>query len=134
MMLVKGWFKRRAGVAPAPGEAVVDLFATELEGETEYGTYYVQRAGDDWCVHFRAAGARLDQRDLAIDARDERGPRDWPTRGCAAEAVNLHARLMQLGYGAVRAAELVAQRSQRVTGASERSPTLDYAQPIAVQR
>ena len=31
--------------------------------------------------------------------------------------MNLHARLMQLGYGALRAAELVAQRSQRVTGA-----------------
>lgn len=120
------WSKRRAAADEATGGLVVDLFATELEGETEHGTYFVQRAGGDWCVKFRARGQCIELRDLAIDALSEAGEHtDWPTRGCAGDAVNLHARLMALGYGALRAAELVAQRSQRVTGA--RPVVLDYA-------
>lgn len=127
MMLQKGWSKRRSA-ANDGSELVVDLFATELEGETEHGTYLVQRAGGDWCVKFRAAGARIEERWLAIDARHEDGSSlDWPSSGCASEAVNLHARLMALGYGAHRAAEKVAERSQRVTGAR---PVLAYGQAV----
>jgi hypothetical protein len=125
MILPKEPWERRAA-ANDVSDVVVDLFATELEGETEHGTYIVQRAGADWCVKFRAVGARLDQRDLSIDALDEHGNHlDWPSRGYAAEAVNLHARLMALGYGVHRAIEKVAERSQRVTGTR---PVLAYGQ------
>lgn len=128
MMLAKGWARRRAAAQP-DGQVVVDMFATELEGETEHGVYLVQRVGEGWSAKFRARDLRLDQRSLAIDALTGDGEHiDWPSRGCACAAVNLHARLVLLGYGVTRAAELVAQRSQRVAGEPE---TLSYERAVA---
>jgi hypothetical protein len=115
------------------GDSVVDLFATELEGETEHGTYIVQRVGEGWAAKFRPVGARLDQRSLAIDAQDAVGEsQDWASRGCASAAVSLHAHLMALGHGAIRASELVAERSRQLHREwLERRPVvLDYAQQV----
>lgn len=135
MILQRGWFRRRREAAQAA--VVLDFFAVDLEAETAHGTYYVERVAPDWTARFRERGARPGARELLLDARHEDGDAmDWPSRGCAEEACRLHAHLMELGHGALRAAELVAQRSQQLIGEwRARGPVvLDYAQPVAVQR
>jgi hypothetical protein len=131
MMLRKGWFKRLAAAGAndaVPPEAVVlDFFAVDLECVCEHGTYYVGRLGSAWSARFRGKAARVDERSVAIDARDAAGePLDWPTRGCAEEACRLHSHLLDLGHGVLRATELVAERSRRVEE-HQRVPTLEYA-------
>lgn len=137
-MLSKNWWLRhRARVAPLT--VVVDplpelpFHAVALEVPTEHGTYYVDRVGGDWSARFRPAGARPDEREVAVDARDEDGSAlDWPTCERAKDACRLHAHLVELGYSVVRATELVAQRSQRPSS-EERVETLDYAVPAAAR-
>lgn len=129
MILQRGWFKRRPRAVPA--ELVLDFRAVDLEATCEHGTYYVQRCAGDWEARFRPEGARLDARDLHVDALSGEGEHiDWPTRERAEDACRLHAHLLDLGYGVARATELVGARSQRVS----RVPTLDYAEPVAAAR
>lgn len=139
MILARNWWLRRARAA-TPLTVVVDplpelpFHAVALEVPTEHGTYYVDRVGGDWSARFRPVGARADERDVSVDARDEDGSAlDWPTCERAKDACRLHAHLVELGYSVARATELVAQRSQRPSRA-ERVDTLDYAEPVAVQR
>lgn len=140
MILARNWWKRRAAAA-APLMVVVDtpkleFFPVDLEAELEgHGTYYVERAGSDWSVRFRPYERSPEDRDLRLDARDPHGEHiDWPTRASAEWACQLHAHLLELGYSALRAAVLVAERSQRPMPAQQkRDDTLDYAQPAGVR-
>lgn len=110
-MLSSWWKKRDAERAPV----VLVFRPVDLECDCEHGTYYVERTAPDYEAKFRPADACPDARRVGIDARDEEGnSMDWPSRGCAEEACRLHAHLMELGHGALRAAELVAQRSQQL--------------------
>jgi hypothetical protein len=135
MMLAKGWFKRRPQPAVAPSAVVLDFYAVDLESVCEHGTYYARRVGSDWEARYRPKDATWEARDVAIDALDDGGERiDWPTRGCAEEACRLHAHLLDLGYGVLRASELVAARSQRVAEHQrQRVPTLEYALPVVTR-
>ncbi len=127
MLLAKGWFKRRA---PAPTGAVLHFYAVASETPSDRGMYFVERVGTEWTARFRPEGARPDARDIAIDARHpDGGPMDWPLRSCAEDACRLHAHLLDLGYGVLRAAELVASRSQRVSR-GQRVETLAYGQAV----
>ena len=131
MILSKDWWRRREARAKAECTVVLDFFAVDLEAVCEHGTYYVGRIAPDWQVRFQPKGACSDARRVQIDARDEEGnPLDWPSRGRAEDACRLHAHLLELGHSVVRATELVAQRSQRVSQ-HQRVDTIEYARPVA---